>query len=312
MAEDTVVGSMTVWVWGCMTLIPDLLRERLSATMTASSSTPFTPIGVDQMQLDTNTLQIAITNSPEKTTKLRSSRLRHIYDGLVFPGLNLRVCLSGPPEDRYGYALWLGRSGCRLVDSPIEADFVIFTGGADVSPLSYGEDPISETCADPSRDKEDNELYDTCRAHGIPMVGICRGSQFLWTKMGGKLFQHIDHHNDGEHEIYFFPENKKYRASSVHHQMARPEALPGMKLLANAVMSKNRKASNWVHTGPTSDFEIWTFPDEAILGIQGHPEYPGFPNYSELCARLIDQHIYDNPKTIYKNGKLRIADVVNK
>ncbi len=294
-----------------MTLIPAFLRESLSALTNVFFSKPCMPIGVEQMESDTNTSQTATTNTPEKTTSLRSYRLRHIYDGITYPALNLRVCLSGPDEDRWGYALWLGRAGCRFVDNPLEADFVIFTGGADVSPALYGDNPIAETHADPARDKEDNELYDLCRAYGIPMVGICRGSQFLWAKKGGKLFQHVDCHNNGDHEIYFFPENKKYMATSVHHQMARPEALPGMKLLANAVVSKSRKAAEWAHTGPSSDFEIWAFPDDCILGIQGHPEYPGYPNYSELCLRLIDEYIYDNPKTIYKSGKLRIAEVVN-
>lgn len=258
------------------------------------------------MESDTNTLQTAITNSPEKMTSVRSYQFRHIYDGLEFPQLNLKVCLSGPAEDRGGFVHWLGRCGCRFTDDPLKADFVIFTGGADVSPGIYGDKPIAETHADPSRDAEDNELYALCRQHGIPMVGICRGSQFLWAKKGGKLLQHVDNHNDGEHDIFVFGENKRYRASSVHHQMARCEALPGFKLLANATVSKTRKSANYVHTGPSSDFEIWAFPDEAILGIQGHPEYPGFPNYSELCARLIDEYIYDNPATIYKGGQIRL------
>lgn len=231
---------------------------------------------------------------------------------MSYEPLNLSVCLSGPPEDRRGFTHWLGRAGCRFVDNPIKADFVIFTGGADVTPSTYGDVAIAETCADIQRDKEDLDLWNICRDEGIPMVGICRGSQFIWTRMGGKLFQHVNNHNDGEHEIYFFPENKKYRASSVHHQMAKPETLPGFKLLANTVVSTTRKAGNWSHSGPGSDFEIWAFPDDAILGIQGHPEYPGFPNYSELCVRLIDKYIYDNPKTIYKNGKLRLSAVVNK
>lgn len=263
------------------------------------------------MPSDTNVSQTPTTSSSEKTTNLRSYHLQHIYDGLIYPNLNLRVCLSGPPEDRVGFNLWLGRCGCRFVDDPLAADFVIFTGGADVSPSSYGDAPIAETWADPARDAADNTLWDLCRANGIPMVGICRGSQFLWTKMGGKLYQHVDNHNDGSHEIFCFGDQKKYLASSVHHQMCRPEALPGFKLLANTCVSKHRKAATFASQGPTSDFEIYTFAEEAILGIQGHPEYSGFPNYSALCAELIDQYIYDNPATIYRNGKLRLKTTLN-
>ncbi len=241
--------------------------------------------------------------------KKSSYRLRHIYDDLTYPVLNMKVCLSGPPEDRRGFTLWLGRAGCRFVDDPLQADLVIFTGGADVSPEIYGDKPIKETYSDPKRDAEDTKLWDLCREHGIPMVGICRGSQFIWAKKGGFLFQDVDHHNDGVHNIYNFADRKIYKASSVHHQMCRPQAMPGFKLLANAAVSKNRKASNWESTGPSTDFEIYAFPDEGIIGIQGHPEYEGFPEYSALCARIIDQYIYENPKIKYVNGLARIQGI---
>lgn len=288
-----------------MMRIPDINLPILGTTITFLRK-HFGAIGARMMQSDTNASQTPTTNSSEKTTSARSYHLRHIFDDQTFPQLSLRVCLSGPPEDRYGYAQWLGRAGCRFVDDPLEADFVIFTGGADVSPTLYNDVPIWQTHADPARDQEDLALYQLCQGNRIPMVGICRGSQFLWTRMGGKLFQDVDNHNDGEHEIYVFGENKRYRASSVHHQMARPEAIPGFKLLANSCVSKKREAGNWVNTGPSSDFEIWTFPEKAILGIQGHPEYPGYPAYSELCVRMIDKYIYDNPSTIYSKGKLRL------
>lgn len=282
------------------------ITTRLFETMTTFFSTQCMRIGCLQTRKDTNTLQTATTNSPEKTESLRSFRLRHIFDDKTFPALSMQVCLSGPEGDRWGFKPWLGRAGCRFVDKPEDSDFVIFTGGSDVSPHLYDEVAIAETCADPQRDEEDVALYKLCRSKGIPMVGVCRGAQFLWVMMGGKLFQHVDNHNNGEHEIYFFPENKKYRSSSVHHQMARPEALPGMKLLANSVVSKHRKSNNWTHSGPGSDFEIFAFEKEGILCFQGHPEYPGFPNYSDLCTRLIDKYIYDSEHTVYKDGKIRV------
>ena len=234
-------------------------------------------------------------------------RLRHIYDNLSYPELQLRACLSGPYEDRIGFNQWLGRAGCKIVEDPLEADFVIFTGGADVSPSLYNEIELAETFSDPDRDAEDILLYKLCQEHGIPMVGICRGSQFLWVMKGGKLFQDVNNHNSGSHEILVFKEQKKYRSSSVHHQMVYPNALNGMKLLANCTTSSIRKTPAYVSTSSNSDFEIWAFEKDAILGIQGHPEYPGYPHYSELCLRLIEEHIYDNPNTIYRGGKLRLS-----
>ncbi len=232
--------------------------------------------------------------------------LRHIYDNIAFDTLNLRVCLSGPPEDRRGFALWLGRAGCSIVDDPLESDFVIFTGGSDVNPDLYNESAIPETYVDLKRDQDDLVLWSLCRLEGIPMVGICRGAQFLWVKMGGELYQDIDNHNDGFHDIFVFEDNKKYRASSVHHQSCRPKALPGLKMIANCAISNTRKSATHTHTGIMSDFEIYAFEKEGILGIQGHPEYSGFPNYSALCIRLIDKYLYDNVNTVYVGGRLRL------
>jgi gamma-glutamyl-gamma-aminobutyrate hydrolase PuuD len=258
------------------------------------------------MNVDTNSSQTATISSGESPESVPSYHLRHIYDGLEFQQLNLKVCLSGPAGDRYGFNNWLGRAGCRFVDEPLEADFVVFTGGSDVSPKLYGAAAIAETCASADRDNEDIELYHLCEENGVPMLGICRGAQFLWTRQGGSLYQDIDGHNDGEHEILCFSDRKKYRASSVHHQMCKPESLRGFKLLANSVISTKRKTDIITHTGPTSDFEIYVFPEKAILGIQGHPEYAGYPNYSELCIRLIDEYIYDNPATFYSKGSIRV------
>lgn len=239
-----------------------------------------------------------------------SSRLLLIHDNMNYPYLGLRVCLSGPSNDRWGIPKWLGRAGCRIVDDPTDADFVVFTGGHDVNPELYGEKALNKTYFDLERDEADIALWQLCRREGIPMVGICRGAQFLWVMKGGKLFQDVDNHNDGVHEILVFKETKKYQASSVHHQMIRPEALPGMKLLANATESRYRESEKLVSSGMTSDFEIYTFPDEAIIAFQGHPEYDGFPNYSELCIRLINQYIYENDKTGYKKARLRLDNVI--
>lgn len=248
----------------------------------------------------------AITNTSENPENLLCYPLRHIYDNLTYPEISLKVCLSGPPEDRAGFPQWLGRAGCKIVNDPLKADLVIFTGGPDVNPKMYGENPLKETHVNAERDAEDNALWDICREHRIPMVGICRGAQFLWVKEGGLLFQDVNNHNDGEHEILYFAEGQKYLASSVHHQMCRPTAGLNFKLLASTQVSTKRKTPAFIQTGANSDFEIFCFEKKAILGIQGHPEYSGYPNYSELCIRLIDKYIYDNTNTSYINGLLRL------
>lgn len=250
------------------------------------------------------------TNTPEKNTNARSCLLRRYDDGLVYPQLQLSVYVAGPPEDTWGFSAWLGRAGCTQATSPNIADMVIFAGGPDVNPSLYNSSKLPATHIDEARDEADLALYGLCTDLGIPMVGICRGAQFLWAMLGGRLYQDVDKHNSGEHEIMYLPTKTKYKASSVHHQMAIPSGPKGFKLLATANVSTKRQTNTHDSIGAGTDFEMWCVPDRAIVGIQGHPEYPGFPNYSELCLKVIDEYVYLSNKTQYRDGKLRLKEIV--
>ena len=257
-----------------------------------------------------NISQIATTTTPEKKMSPLSSLRRHIYDGLTYPSLQLSFYLSGPAYDRVGFKSWLGRADCKIADDPSKADFVIFTGGSDVDPSFYKEAKLQGTHSDPARDRDDYELYQRCVLEGIPMLGICRGAQFLWVMQGGDLYQDVDNHNDGEHYIKVFDGRQEILASSVHHQMVRPGGVKNLVLIACSDTSRTRKTPNYELTGPSTDFEIWAHREQAILCFQGHPEYEGFPAYSKLAVELIKKYIYSNDRTVYSKGVLRLRSVV--
>lgn len=61
------------------------------------------------------------------------------------------------------------------VDTPEEADVILFTGGSDVTPSFYGEARGSYTGpCDLARDKEERELFKTYVGKK-QFIGICRG-----------------------------------------------------------------------------------------------------------------------------------------
>ncbi|MEW5983583.1 MAG: gamma-glutamyl-gamma-aminobutyrate hydrolase family protein [Acidobacteriota bacterium] len=69
---------------------------------------------------------------------------------------------------------------------------VIFTGGDDVSPERYGEEPHpSIKCVDPTRDAFEIELARLAMQADVPILGICRGLQVLNVAGGGSLIQDI-------------------------------------------------------------------------------------------------------------------------
>ncbi len=71
-------------------------------------------------------------------------------------------------------------------------DGFLFTGGQDVSPEVYGAAPLpccSEVC--PARDGMEAKLLERALARNKPVLGICRGLQFLNAALGGTLCQDL-------------------------------------------------------------------------------------------------------------------------
>jgi putative glutamine amidotransferase len=71
-------------------------------------------------------------------------------------------------------------------------DGLIITGGKDIDPGRYGQDPHPET-DEPRKDRDAWEvaLLDAAIERGLPFLGICRGAQMLNVALGGTLHQHL-------------------------------------------------------------------------------------------------------------------------
>ena len=71
-------------------------------------------------------------------------------------------------------------------------DGFLFTGGHDVTPETYGEeDRAGNLSCCPERDSMEGLLLDRAVSLGKPVLGICRGLQFINAHFGGTLIQDI-------------------------------------------------------------------------------------------------------------------------
>jgi putative glutamine amidotransferase len=77
----------------------------------------------------------------------------------------------------------------RVIDG---LDGLIVTGGKDVDPARYGQEP-HPTTDEPRRDRDawEDALLLAAIDRELPFLGICRGAQVLNVALGGTLHQHL-------------------------------------------------------------------------------------------------------------------------
>ena len=71
-------------------------------------------------------------------------------------------------------------------------DGLVLTGGGDVDPLAYDEEPAPEVAGvDQNRDDSERALLAAALRADMPVLAICRGCQVLNVELGGTLHQHL-------------------------------------------------------------------------------------------------------------------------
>ncbi len=174
-------------------------------------------------------------------------------------------------------------------------DGVLFTGGPDVDPMLYGEQPLpKQGWIEPMRDDFELKLAKIALTGPKPMLGICRGMQTINAAAGGTLIQDIDsqikdpikhrqeakawygtHHVNLEsgsliHEIFG---KDKVVVNSFHHQACKDQA-PGFK------------PTGWASDGVIEviemDSPVWK------LCVQWHPEHMAEGEMNKLFKAFID------------------------
>ena len=129
----------------------------------------------------------------------------------------------------------------RIIDEFVcLCDGFLFSGGVDLEPSLYGEEkkPTCKT-TEPNRDRLELTVFHKVYASGKPILGICRGIQFINAALGGTLYQDIPteydtqmHHNqlegkyDASHPILVDKSSPLFQivsketvtGNSFHHQ----------------------------------------------------------------------------------------------
>ena len=102
-------------------------------------------------------------------------------------------------------------------------DGLLFSGGSDIDPDTYGAESHPETNGvRPERDQAELALLEAALARDMPVLAVCRGSQVLNVALGGDLVQHLP-------EVVGHERHKHTPGVFADHDV---EVLPGTRLQA--------------------------------------------------------------------------------
>lgn len=174
----------------------------------------------------------------------------------------------------YEYRKMWTDNGAQLVTEINEADVVQFTGGEDVYPGLYNEPTHPYTKYNEIRDAFEMDVFTYCREYGIPMVGICRGSQFLTVANGDSLWQDVNNHAiAGTHDAVDCETGKIIPVSSTHHQMMRPGDDAEILCVASESTFKETGDQERYESKRGEDIEATWYAKTGSLCFQPHPEF---------------------------------------
>ena len=141
-----------------------------------------------------------------------------------------------------------------------QAELLILTGGGDLSAECYTDNTVSVN-EQKERDETERFLFDYALTHQIPVLGICRGMQFINAFFGGKTDKN-----------FVCPEKRKCGTDHVIRSATET-------LIVNHYHNDFIKTENLAQnlTGLFFDeendtVEIFACPEKKILAFQYHPE----------------------------------------
>jgi len=168
-------------------------------------------------------------------------------------------------------------------------DIALFTGGADVCPLLYGEKMHDTSYINVHRDLIEIAFYMSLHKKRMK-VGICRGAQLLNVLSGGRLYQHVNMHGNSDgHLVKIWNSDDLIRMTSRHHQMMIVASDACLLSFARESTHKISEAfGDKQITQPEYDPEIVYYESTHSLCFQPHPEDENAEETTKAFFDMID------------------------
>lgn len=124
-------------------------------------------------------------------------------------------------------------------------DGLLLSGGSDLHPGYYGEEPLPELDVTiPERDEFEMELLEHALARKMPIFGICRGLQVLNVVYGGTLYQDLP----------------SQLGEGINHRQTTPKSQPTHEIMVD-------KASNFAEVVASPLVKVNSYHHQAIKDL---------------------------------------------
>ncbi|PCM45298.1 gamma-glutamyl-gamma-aminobutyrate hydrolase family protein [Marinobacter sp. ANT_B65] len=201
-------------------------------------------------------------NLPGLTIGISGPARKHFAQRLISFGLRLQ-----------GARPYYIRPGARVDVSML--DGLVLSGGTHVHPGRYGQEPQVSARYDKARDMTDYNLLEQAESVGIPVLGICRGSQFINVFHGGSLCQNVTPLRvNTRHRPLLLPmQTVQLVSTSRLGKLMQAPVIGANRIHSQAI---KRLGKNLQVTAVDNDLFVQAIESthgQWLMGLQWHPEY---------------------------------------
>lgn len=198
----------------------------------------------------------------------------------IFPLVAFNIWLAGGKAVR-----WVAGKPSDIDD----VDGVVIGGGDDISPDLYDGQLVTSSRLDPARDDMERTLIEAAFERGVPVLGICRGSQMLNVALGGRLDQDAYGTYQGSEHVYTILPKKEVEvvpetrlASHTGTQSMKVNALHSQAVttLGRGLRVAARDTGGMIQAVERTE-------EPFALGVQWHPEHLFYAHRQRAIFRAL-------------------------
>ncbi|MEG1131510.1 MAG: gamma-glutamyl-gamma-aminobutyrate hydrolase family protein [Romboutsia sp.] len=187
----------------------------------------------------------------------------------------------------------------EIIKAQVEnIDALILSGGHDVNPLNWGEEPHQKLGGIlPKRDTYDFKLLQFALEMKKPILGICRGEQVINVFGGGSLYQDLSLIDE-----CYVKHNQQHLSNVATHTANIKEGTKLYEILGEKEihvnsfhhLAANKIANGYIVSATSKDGVIEAIEkegDDFVIGVQWHPEMmtKDYPIMQKLFQALVNE-----------------------